>query len=174
MEQAFNTMREIRDHLEAAGFQGTSIPNLYLHCQENRLKRPPVSEAEVMSFALTWLRQAPQGNAGDDKTAAEARRLSAQAVLAETRAAVLQGLYIERSSYERALAQRALRFKSDLQTLAYAEAQQLVVVSGGDPLRTSDVAEYLVEKFEGVLARYSEDAEFDVPVLTLTTGARDE
>lgn len=166
----FSTMREIRDHLEGLGFQGCSVPQLYKHRQEGHLKPPPLPEADLMGFALTWLRQAPHGSAGDDKTAAEARRLSAQAELAETRAAVMRGLYIERSEYERALALRALRFKSDLANMALSEAPQLVVIAGGDPLRASDVAEFLAGCFEDVLARYAEDAEFGVPTLTLSPG----
>jgi hypothetical protein len=161
--KSFTTMRQVRDHLEGLGFQGCSVPQLYKHTQEGRLKRPPLPEAELMSFALTWLRQKPQGSAGDEKTAAEARRLQAQAELAETRSAMLRGQLVERGDFERALAARAILFRQDLTNFAHAEAAELTRLAGGSELKIPDVVAALLDKFEIFLSRYAADAEFAIP-----------
>jgi hypothetical protein len=100
----------------------------------------------------------------DDKAAAEARKVSAQAEHWEIKTRILKGEYIERSAFEAALARRASIFKSDVENFIRSNSSEMIKLVGGDDLKAPDVIEFWLQASEKWLARYSEDAAHELPV----------
>jgi hypothetical protein len=99
----------------------------------------------------------------DKKRTWEARKIKAQAKHWEVKAAVLRGEYVERASYERALARRASIFKSDGENFFRVNAGEIINIVKGDPALAPDLIDFCLAQFEAWLHRYSEGAADDLP-----------
>lgn len=91
---------------------------------------------------------------GCDSPALERFR-TARAALAELTLRVRQGELVEKDTVERGLGQRALILKSDLQNFSYTAAGEVCGVVRGDASRIPDLIEFMLSKFENLLARYA-------------------
>lgn len=94
---------------------------------------------------------------------AETRKIEAQAHHWEIKAQVAEGLYVPRDSFERALAQRAMVFKYDLEAFCRSKSADIVSLVGGDKDRIPDLIEYMLAESAAWLNRYAADREFKVP-----------
>jgi hypothetical protein len=99
----------------------------------------------------------------DERAAAEARKVSAQAEHWEIKTKILRGEYVERSAFESALARRAAIFKSDIENFIRASSAEMIKLVSGDDLKAPDLIEYCMEASERWLGRYSEDAQHELP-----------
>lgn len=82
-------------------------------------------------------------------------------------AEALEGKYIERDAFERALAQRAALFKNDLEALARGKCTDIISKVSGDRDKAPDLIEYLLNEFELCLSRYAANIEFSAPDIGL-------
>ena len=89
-----------------------------------------------------------------EKLKAEVARLILQARKLNMEIEERQGIYILKSEYERALAERAKIFKQDLETMARAHASDIVSVAGGDPGKVPHVIDYMLKMIYKLLDRY--------------------
>jgi hypothetical protein len=98
------------------------------------------------------------------RSEAEARKIEAQAEHWELKSKIESGNYVPKETFERALAQRAMLFKSDLEAFARGQAPEIIQFVNGDNDKIPDLIEYMLDQFEQFLGRYAEDREFVVPL----------
>lgn len=171
--EVLKNIKAVVTYLNDAGWKA-SKSTVYRHHDEGKIR----SEADgcfktkaVEKYAKDWLKTkngtgkiskkiSPLQNA---KQAEETRRISAQADIAEMKAKILRGEYVERAAFERALAQRAAIFKSDIENFIRSHAGEMVHLVDGDSLKIPDLIDFWLKKAEGWLGRYSEDRERDLP-----------
>ena len=67
-----------------------------------------------------------------------------------------QGIYVLKSDYEKALAERATIFRQDLESMARAKSHDIVSIAGGDPEKVPDVIDYILKLVYKFLERYVE------------------
>lgn len=108
----------------------------------------------------------------DRKKRADADNAEAVARINKIKADAAEGRYIERHEFERALAQRAALFKSDIEAFIRGTAEEMVSLASGDPGKVPDLIEHMLDQFERCLGRYAEDREFSVPNLPLITNIK--
>jgi phage terminase Nu1 subunit (DNA packaging protein) len=96
-------------------------------------------------------------SAACDSPALERYR-TARAAMAELDLEIREGEWVKTSTFDQALAQRAIMFKSDLTTLAHSGASEICNMVGGDRSRIPELIEHLLDKFETLLGRYSAPA----------------
>lgn len=128
---------------------------------------------DVDRYAATFLKR-KDGSGGlrataapaisDEKAAAEARKVSAQAEHWEIKTKILRGEYVERSAFDAALARRAAIFKSDIENFIRSTSAEMIKMVSGDDLKAPDLIEFWLEASERWLVRYSDDAKHDLPV----------
>lgn len=90
------------------------------------------------------------------KKRADADNAEAIARINKKKAEAIEGRYIERYEFERALAQRAALFKSDIEAFIRGTSEERVGLVGGDAGKVPDLIEYDLDQFERCLGRYSE------------------
>jgi len=97
------------------------------------------------------------------KKRADADNAEAVARINKKKADAIEGRYIERYEFERALAQRASLFKSDIEAFIRGKAEEMLAAAGGDPGKVPDFIEDMLDRFERCLGRYAEAREFSLP-----------
>jgi hypothetical protein len=163
--QRFRNMLDVVAWLNRNGFRiGKSAA--YDHQKRGRIRADEdgsFSLEAVKRYAAS-LKKADGANAPDEtvnlqqkKLAAEAKRITAQAELAELKVEITTGQYITRREHEQELTARAQLFKADLYTFARSEANDLARVVKGDPALVTDLMEHLLGRFDEFLDRYSRD-----------------
>lgn len=127
-------------------------------------------QTDVDNYARSGLLQRLDGTKEESTDADLERKKRADADTAEyvarinkIKAEAIEGKYIERFDYERALSQRAALFKSDIEAFIRGTAEEMVSLVAGDPDKTPDLIEHMLDQFEKCLGRYAEDREFVVP-----------
>lgn len=177
------TMEEdiaLKNVLEVVHFlskQGWKIKktSAYQHVRDGKLK--PRHDGmfhtkDVDKYARIFLKRLESGttikregieSAQERRIMAEADKMEAQAEHWRIKAKVASGEFVERSAFEIALSQRASIFKNDIESFCYARAPEIVRLCGGDNGKIPEVIEFMLEKAEEWLDRYSEDCEFIVP-----------
>jgi hypothetical protein len=90
------------------------------------------------------------------KRVAEAKKLAAQARIAEARANVDEGGYVKTSLFERSLAQRAAIFKSDVESFIRSHASEMCHIVEGDDLKIPDLIDFWLEKSAVWIGRYTD------------------
>lgn len=76
---------------------------------------------------------------------------------------LLRGSFVPRDAFERALAQRARLFKSDIESFIRGLAPEMITRIGGDQAKAPDLIEFMLDEFQKVLARYAEAREWTPP-----------
>lgn len=97
------------------------------------------------------------------KKRADADNAEAVARINTKKAEAIEGRYIERYEFERALAQRTAMFKSDIESFIRGTSEERVSLVAGDPGKVPDLIDHDLDQFERCLGRYAEDREFKVP-----------
>ena len=95
----------------------------------------------------------PQGMQAE-KLKAEVSRLILQAKKLNMEIEEKQGIYVLKSDYEKALAERATIFRQDLESMARAKSHDIVSIAGGDPEKVPDVIDYILKLVYKFLERY--------------------
>ena len=90
------------------------------------------------------------------KRVAEAKKLAAQARLYERKAEIQEKEWLPADTLEKALAQRAATFKSDIENFIRSHASEMVHLVEGDDLKIPDLIDYWLEKSEVWLGRYAQ------------------
>lgn len=165
-EQTFLNIKDVIEYLTAQGFKIRKSA-CYLHSSQGKLLPQPdgtYAVKAVLKYAKLFLKRRDGRPIGgrmegiqEERLNSEARKIRFQADIAETRSKLLAGNYIEKVEFERALAQRALLFKSDIETFCNGAAAGIINLVGGDPLKTSDLIQYMREQGSNWLDRYAID-----------------
>jgi hypothetical protein len=175
-EPNLKNILEVVKYLEGLDRYKVKQATVYRHKDHGKL-RPQADGTYLVSavdrYAATFLKlkdgsgglrmKAPAPAIADDKAAAEARKVSAQAEHWEIKTRILKGEYVERAVFEAALARRASVFKSDIENFIRSNSSEMIKLVAGDELKTPDVIEFWLEASERWLARYSEDAHHELP-----------
>ena len=175
--EAFKNILEVVKYLQGLERYKVSQAAVYRHRDHGKLRPQPDGSflvKDVDRYAGTFLklkdgsgglklRQAAPAIA-DDKAAAEARKVSAQAEHWEIKTKILRGEYVERSVLEAALARRAAIFKSDIENFIRANSAEFIKLVSGDDLKAPDAIEFWLEASEKWLARYAEDVKHELPI----------
>ena len=133
------------------------------------------TEAAVLRYAERYLRlrgaaaetkerkSTPElDRAQEEKVIQEARKLKAQADLAEIKAKVLMGELAPKDFFIREIDSRATILRADYDNWARGQAPSITTLVKGDPELISDLVVYLLRIGDGWFARYAEDREFTV------------
>lgn len=172
-EQTFANALAVHNHLKAGGWKiGRSL--FYKHCNERLLR--PRNGVFYLSDVLKYTRRAQlKNNNGaavsetdrvyDEKNQAELDIAKEKLEQLRHKNQVAKGLYVPRDYFERELAQRAMIFKTDIESFCRAQAGVIVGLSGGDKDRVPDVIEYMLAASAAWLNRYAADREFVVPTV---------
>lgn len=182
-EKQFTNLTAVLNYLKTNGWK-VEKATIYKHQKAGRI-RPGENGTyrlgDVDRYAETFLKRV-DGSTSSNETEkihlelkrAETDKMKAQAVHWDIKAKVASGMYVERSEFERALTMRAQVFKSDLVNFAHGHAPGIVGIVNGDPLKTPDLIEFLLNAFEDFLDRYASDEEFRVPVPMQAAVAKEE
>ena len=172
----FANIKAVAEYLKAEGWK-IKKSSVYEHVKRKRLhpqKDGTYRKKDVDRYAGTYLRQLADGAKSlpvkfeklqEKKLVAEADKLEAQARHWELRTKVASGQYVEKFEFERALAQRAALFKSDIEAFIRGTTPERVALVGGDPDKIPDLIEHDLDQFEKCLGRYAEDREFVIPAM---------
>jgi len=170
-EKTFRNVQAVAVYLRGQGWK-VSKSTIYEHYKAGKIK--PRKDglfylADIETYAGVYLKQknAPDSQSSNAiqrrRNEAEARKMEAQARHWEIRSQVAAGAYVERDAFERALAQRAMIFKNDLESLARSRAPEICQLVNGDNNLIPELTEYLLNQFAVFLNHYAEDKEFEVP-----------
>lgn len=172
MKEIFlKSVKEATDFITDQGYK-LSAPTLYRHLSENKLIRRAegFAPADLLRYADVFLKRVgdsqPGGqvyNAVEEKQAAEARKVAAQAEHWELRTRILSNEYVERGAHEMALARRAMVFKSDGENFFRMAAGEIINMVKGDPTLAPELIDFCLTAFEGWLDRYCRDSKSDLP-----------
>jgi len=170
-ELSFSNVSSVVTYLQEQGYKISNRTG-YNHKDEGLLR--PRSDgkyykADVDAYASSMLsRLDGSESTGSDSDMERKRKADADTAEIITRikriqVEVLEGKYIEREAFERALAQRASLFKNDLEALARGRADDMIDRVAGDHDKAPDLIEFMLAEFEQVLGRYAANIEFSVP-----------
>jgi hypothetical protein len=174
LNQTFKGILDVVKFLDAAGYK-ISKSTVYRHRSEGRIR--PAADgsftlAMVNKYASDFLQKKYGGGSGNvkhlefvvnDKQTAEARKVAAQAEHWEIKTKILRGEYIERASFDRALARRAAVFKSDIENFIRTHCGEMINIVKGNSIYLPDLTEFWLEQAEKWLGRYAEPDEFEIP-----------
>lgn len=174
-KQWFRNVKEVAAYLHDAGYK-VSRATVYNHRSQGKLvpdQDGGFTVKAVDRYVKSWLdKVAPVSSLDlakmqDEKKTAEAKKLEAQAKHWEIKTNILEEKYIEKSVYERDLANRAMLLKSDGDNFFRSMAAEIVSMVDGDIELVADLIEFCLKKWESFLGRYSENREFEVPEVNL-------
>ncbi|MEN6374601.1 MAG: hypothetical protein ABFD75_07460 [Smithella sp.] len=170
-EKTYKNLKAVSAFLKSQGWK-VSKSTVYEHSKARKI-RPHADGlfylADIEAYASTYLKKkdVPLTQTSDAiqlrRNEAEARKMEAQAQHWEVKAKVLSGAYVERETFERALAQRAMLFKYDLESFARSKAPEICRLVNGNNDLIPELVEHLLEQFAIFLNRYAEEREFVVP-----------
>lgn len=172
-EPTFPNVSAVVQYLQDEGWK-ISLRTGYNH-QDQGLLRPRSDgkyyKADVDAYASSLLARIDGSDPSDTdlerKRKADADTAEIITRIKRIQVEALEGKYIERDAFERALAQRAALFKNDLEALARGKAPEIIAKVAGDSDRAPDLIEYLLAEFELCLGRYAANVEFSVPDIGL-------
>ena len=135
------------------------------------------TEAAVIKYAKHYLRlrgssstetkerkASPElDKAQEEKVIQEARKLKAQADLAETKAKILSGYYVPKDMLERELSSRASILRADEENWAMGQVSHIISLVKGDMDLAPELSAYLFLQIDTRFSRYAEDKEFTMP-----------
>jgi hypothetical protein len=168
IEQVFPNIKSVVEYLSSGGWK-VKKSACYLHSSQGKIL--PQADGTftlkaVLKYATLFLkRRDGQPSSGrieaaqEGRIEAESRKVRLQADRLQLQNELLSGRYIERTEFERALSQRAILFRSDVEVFCAGSAAQIINLVGGDFGKTSDLIEFMINKAGDWLARYSSEDE---------------
>jgi len=165
------SLRAVEHYLKKKGWNATSA--IYRHAKAGLIKQNGqggYTTQAALAYAHNHLRKiseqekeempaVPAAVMPDQlsmaKRVAEAKKLSAQARHWERKTEILEADWIKADALEKALAQRAATFKSDIENFIRANASEMTHIVGGDDMLIPDLIEFWLEKSEVWLGRYA-------------------
>ena len=173
-QKRLRSLRAVQHYLKTKGYNCTT--QIYTHAKEGKLKSHSEGGYTVqaaLSYAKAFLERlpeekkknlkplAPAAPMGPDKVTmakrvAEAKKLAAQARLYERKAQIQEGEWVRADTLEKALAQRAAIFKSDIENFIRSNASEMCHIVEGDDMRIPDLISFWLERFEILLGRYAQ------------------
>jgi hypothetical protein len=182
-ERTFPNIPAVIRYLEEQGWK-ISQATLYNHRKAGKLKpnstgQFPLSvveryiiEANLHRIDGSVAQDEASGVDIDRKRRAEAEISEYDARIKKIKAETAEGKYIERYEYERSLAQRAALLKSDIDAFIRGTADEMIRLVDGDPEKTPDLIEHMLNQFQRCLGRYAEEREFAVPSASSASSAK--
>lgn len=138
------------------------------------------TEAAVLRYAERYLRlrgaaaetkerkSTPElDRAQEEKVIQEARKLKAQADLAETKAKILSGYYIPKDMFNRELSNRASILRADEENWALGQISHIISLVKGDIDLAPELSAHLMTQIDTWFSRYAEDREFTIQPTTI-------
>lgn len=160
-ELIFKNILEVTSYLKTGGWK-IQKSTAYRHAQEGKI-RPEAdgtfTEQTALKYARRFLRRTdgtPARGGEASRHDLEGRKLAAQARIAEIKAELLEGNYVEKEEFERALAKRALMFRNDLEVFCTTAAPGIINFVKGDPHLIPDLIQYMLDKVNVFLGRYAD------------------
>lgn len=157
-------------YLKGLGFK-ISMRQAYRHEQSGRIRKSfdgnfELAAVEKYSRQLKRI-DGTQADASADpmqkeKMQAEIKKLTAQAEHWDLKAKITSGQYVPRDEFERALAARAMLFKSGLENFFMMKASEIISMCGGDQKKTPDFIQYMLDQVGYFLEAYTQDREFEI------------
>lgn len=165
-EQALNNLIKVHEYLDEQGWS-VSRSTIYNHAKKGWLvpdKEGAYPTAAVDEYAEQRLKMKDGSTQRPDKLAQDLRETElrlkrAKAEREEHKAKVEKGRFIPLAQFEAALVGRARIFKQDLHNLATGEAPDMVALVEGERDNIPDLIEFLEERFEELLDRYTREEE---------------
>jgi hypothetical protein len=165
-DQTFPNILAVTDYLSMNGWK-IKKSAAYLHAGQGKLR--PQSDGSyavkaVLKYAKMFLKrrdgQAISGrmeSVQQERLQSEARKIRFQADLFEMKSKLFAGSYVEKGSFEHALAQRAILFRSDVETFCRGAVADIIAMVGGDPGKAPDLIAFMIEQSNDWLKRYDVD-----------------
>lgn len=168
--KTFKNVKAVFEYLQQQGYQ-TAQATLYRHAKAGKLVSNDdgtFNESAVTGYASTFLTLDSEADEDGDlqrqKAEADTRRAKALAQVAEAKARELDGAFVLRTEFDRALALRALLFKTDLTNLIYDLVPEFCAILGGDAEAIPEAIQVGLGRLSTALARYAEPGRvFEVP-----------
>jgi hypothetical protein len=170
---SFARLLDVVPFLKGAGYKA-SRSTIYRHFSEGKIrcKNGTFTLRDVRKYAALHLNKTDQKSTGNRTTEAarerrvlaDAQKSEAHAALLTMKAKILEGSYIPKADFERALAMRAIVFRNDLTNWVHTETPGIVRLVAGDDKLIPDLVEYMLDKVEEFLDRYAQDREFEVVI----------
>ncbi|MBW2598595.1 MAG: hypothetical protein JRC60_00480 [Deltaproteobacteria bacterium] len=173
-EQSFKNRPEALRYLQTTGHK-IKKSKLYKDVKKGLLKMEPdgsilrSSIDQYIAHPMSGLIQPDESDDDDTKgltlerLQADTDRLKAQAEHWALKNLREKGLVVYRSEFEQALAARAILLKEDLRNFARGEIPDIIKIVAGDPNKNIELMEYLLERVDDWLNRYSENPEIRSP-----------
>ena len=172
-QKRLRSLRAVQHYLRTKGYNCTT--QIYTHAKEGKLKSHTEGGYTVqaaLSYAKAFLERLPEEKkknmnplappipmAPDKvtmaKRVAEAKKLAAQARLYERKAQIQEGEWVKADTLEKALAQRAATFKSDIENFIRSHASEMCHIVDGNDIKIPDLIDFWLEKSEVWLGRYA-------------------
>jgi len=167
-----NNVAAVRRYLKNKNWK-ISKTQIYEHVEQKKLKRNDegyFSISVVNKYALKYLKKTDgskpskaHAEVQERKYEAEVRQYVASAELKEIKAGILKGDYVRKGDFERALAERALLFKRDIENFCRSKPTDIINLVDGKKEKIPDLIEYLLKETAAWLNCYAVDREFKVP-----------
>lgn len=171
-ESTFKNVLKVVDYLRRSGWK-VGKQTVYNHFQEGKLhtrKDGLFYSTDIDKYATNHLKLADGSKPADklskiqeEKAQAERDKVVAQVERLQLQNAAAKGLLVPKDTFERELAQRAMIFKSDIESFCRSKAPDIIALVGGDKDRIPDLIEYMLAESAGWLNRYAADREFVIP-----------
>lgn len=172
VSETLRTVADVRKYLKAHAWK-ISKTQLYEHVAQKKLKRSDDGAFSIFSvdkYALKYLKRVDGSKPSkaladiqERKYEADVRQSLASAEMKELKISLLKGEYVPKDSFGRALAERAILFKNDIETFCRSKAADIIDLIGGDKEKIPDLIQYLLDQTANWLNNYSEDRKFSVP-----------
>jgi hypothetical protein len=171
--EVIRTVADVRKYLKAYAWK-ISKTQLYEHVEQKKLRRADdgtFSIPAIDKYALKYLRRSDGSKPSkalaaiqERKYEADVRQSIAGAEMKELKIDLLKGEYVRKDAFERALTDRAMLFKHDIELFCRSRAAEIINLVGGNKEKIPDLIEYLLEQTATWLNNYSADREFPLPV----------
>jgi hypothetical protein len=171
-EEQPETLPNLLAVVDYLGKQGWSIKKsaVYKHQKEGKIR--PGKDGrfriqDVDAYAEKYLQRLDGSDPVLDslqekKLKADTQKAEAQARHWRLKTKIAEGLYIQRDEYERDLAARAAVFKLDIENFIRSQASEIIHIVEGDESKTGDLIEFMLDRAEGWLDRYTVKKSFKV------------
>ena len=106
-------------------------------------------------------------NEAGEKLRQDTRTSKARADKLEFDYAIAKGLYIPISDLEKELAHRGALLKSGLESFFITHARSIIETCEGKSDKESNMVNYCLEEIDNHFDQYSQDIDFDVPIVNL-------
>lgn len=171
-EQTFPNLLAVIKYLKENKWK-LSKSRAYQHHGEGKIKQQSNGTyrlGDVEKYAGVYLKTADGRSASNDLEKFQEEKVQTELDISKEKLEHLQlknkvakGLYVPKDAFERELAQRAIVFKSDVESFCRSKAADIVNLTGGKKDRIPDLIEYMLGESATWLNRYAADREFVVP-----------